>query len=57
MSDMSDEHTGGSERGETIPYEAPKLTHVGNARELLAGASGSVMDALPSVGMPSQSSG
>lgn len=28
-------------------YEAPRLTTVGNARDLLAGASGSVPDACP----------
>jgi hypothetical protein len=38
-------------------YEPPKLTHLGNARELLAGAAGSITDVLPSPLMPSQSSG
>lgn len=29
------------------PYEAPRLTTVGNARDLLAGASGTVADTCP----------
>lgn len=35
----------GSAGGPTRPtYEKPRLTHLGNARELLAGASGTVAD-------------
>jgi hypothetical protein len=36
----------GSEGGRET-YEAPRLTAVGNARDLLAGASGSITDAQP----------
>ena len=28
-------------------YEPPKLTHIGNARDLLAGGSGTVQDVAP----------
>jgi len=57
MSDMSDEHSAGSDREQKAPYEAPKLTHVGNARELLAGNTGSVMDGSPAPLMPNQPGG
>lgn len=38
------------------PYEAPKLTRLGNARELLAGNSGSVVDMNPTPRLPTQPS-
>lgn len=36
------------------PYEAPILTHIGNARDLLAGNSGTQTDAIPVPLMPTQ---
>jgi hypothetical protein len=60
---MSDTTTGeATERSEgtgapTRPsYEAPKLTRLGNARELLAGNAGSVPDMTPRPRLPTQSS-
>lgn len=46
---MSDdkEQSAGSDTGARAPYEAPKLAHIGNARELLAGQTGTQPDALP----------
>jgi hypothetical protein len=38
------------------PYEAPKLTRLGNARELLAGNSGSIDDMNPTPRLRTQSS-
>jgi hypothetical protein len=43
----SESQAGGDARE---PYEAPRLTTVGNARDLLAGASGPVPDADPCAG-------
>jgi len=60
---MSDMTTGeameGSQGGtEKAPlsraYEAPKLTRLGNARELLAGNAGSVTDVMPTPRNPRQ---
>jgi len=61
---MSDTITGeGTERSEGAagdstrrPYEAPKLTRLGNARELLAGNSGSIDDMNPTPRLRTQSS-
>jgi hypothetical protein len=47
-------------RGQTADageYEPPHLTYVGNARDLLAGGSGTVTDGNPTLGKPSQSGG
>jgi hypothetical protein len=44
--------------GEIAPdkrYEPPKLTHIGNARDLLAGATGTVADSGPPALKPAQS--
>jgi hypothetical protein len=43
-SPASPEATTGEDRE---PYEAPRLTTVGNARDLLAGLSGTVADTCP----------
>ena len=46
---------GDSKEGSSrTPYEAPKLTRLGNARELLAGNAGSVTDQSPPVRLPNQ---
>jgi hypothetical protein len=45
----------GAEGHATSPaYEAPKLTRLGNARELLAGNAGSVRDMTPLPRQPNQ---
>ena len=63
MSDSTTGHAaGGSEGGQQgskegssrTPYEAPKLTRLGNARELLAGNAGSATDQSPPARLPNQ---
>jgi hypothetical protein len=45
---MSDESKASGQLGVVaVPYEAPKLTVLGNARELLAGSSGTQPDGNP----------
>jgi hypothetical protein len=45
---------GSGEDATRLPYEAPKLTRLGNARELLAGNAGSVMDMGGNPRLPNQ---
>jgi hypothetical protein len=50
MSDKMTSEAGAKTPGsveEKATYEPPRLTHVGNARDLLAGATGTVPDASP----------
>ena len=47
---------GSKENSSRTPYEAPKLTRLGNARELLAGSSGSIPDTTPPARLTTQSS-
>lgn len=43
--------------GRARTYEPPKLTHIGNARDLLAGATGTQADGNPSPIRPNQAGG
>ncbi len=63
MSDSTTDHAAeGSGEGQgaskesssRTPYEAPKLTRLGNARELLAGNLGSVTDTTPPARLTTQ---
>jgi hypothetical protein len=44
MSDSLNSKTEPEVEARRVPYEPPKLTHVGNARDLLAGSTGSIAD-------------
>ena len=58
MSDMTTgeatERSEGGTESASRAYEAPKLTRLGNARELLAGNAGSVTDVMPTPRNPRQ---
>lgn len=51
---VRDERAIGLKSAAPDPYEAPLLTPIGNARDLLAGADGSITDGFPTEANPNQ---